>query len=263
MSYQSHLKRILRLSATLLIALVSTFQAQADKQPTYEGGKDQLHIYLLIGQSNMAGRGAIEDSHQTFPDKVYLLNHENSFEPATHPLNKYSTIRKGIELQKLNIGYSFAKSLREARPDISIGLVVNARGGSGIEEWKKGSHYYEETIKRVKAARKHGILKGILWHQGERNSGAPAGYDQKLARLIQDLRTDLGDASLPFVAGQIVMQEGTKEINRLISQLTEMVENTGYVGSEGLQTFERWHFDAPSIIQLGEGYAGEILKIQK
>ena len=263
MRFPSNLKRMIACSATCFAMLVLKTHAQAENNQTYTGAKEHLHIYLLIGQSNMAGRGAIGEAHREFPDQVYLLNHENLFEPATHPLNQYSTIRKDIGLQRLNIGYSFARSLLQARPGIAIGLVVNARGGSGIEEWQKGTHNYEESVKRVHAARKHGVLKGVLWHQGERNSGAPEGYDHKLARLIHDLRADLGDPLLPFVAWQIVVQEGTEEINRLIARLPEKVSNTGYVGSEGLETFERWHFDTDAIIKLGAGYAEQMMKIQK
>jgi len=249
----------------LLLFILLAVSSHAEETPTasHEGKRSELHVYLLIGQSNMAGRGIISDEHKQFPEKVFLLNAEGVFEPATHPLNQYSTIGKPIELQKQNIGYNFARVMRSSRPEAAVGLVVNARGGSGIEHWARGTPYYKEAIQRVALARKQGTLRGILWHQAERNSGNPEGYDKKLAQLIHDLRKDLEDESLPFVAGQIIDRPDTKAINDLIAALPSQVPHTGYVSSEGLTAMDRWHFDETSLLKLGEGYAREMLKLQK
>jgi hypothetical protein len=254
------LKIGLRKGAALLLAALAVSGARGEELRSADQG--EVKFYLLIGQSNMAGRGEIGEEHASFPDGVFLLNHEGAFETATHPLNQYSTIGKGIEIQKMNIGFGFARAMRRARPDVRLGLVVNARGGSGIQHWTRGTPYYDEALARVRLAQRHGTLGGILWHQGERNSGAPEGYDEKLDQLIQDFRQDLGDATLPFVAGQIIDREDTEAINALIASLPERVPNTGFVSSKGLRARDRWHFDTPSLIRLGEGYAKEVLRLQ-
>ena len=135
-------------------------------------GKDipsSLDLYVCIGQSNMAGRATLTPEVMDTLQNVYLLNDKGRFEPAVNPLNRYSTIRKEMSMQRLGPAYSFAKEmfLQTKRP---VGLVVNARGGSSINSWLKGSKdgYYEEALSRIRTAMKQGgILKAIIWHQGK------------------------------------------------------------------------------------------------
>ena len=232
-----------------------------DKAPTtYEGSKEKLHIYLLIGQSNMAGRAKFTKAEAAPIDRCFLLNAKNAWEPAKNPLNIYSTIRKGAGMQKMNPGYGFALTMLEKDKGISLGLVVNAKGGTKIEQWAKGTRFYKDAIMRATEAQKTGTLKGILWHQGESNSGNPDGYADKLKTLVENLRKDLKAPNLPFVAGQV---NNHKAINDEIAKLPAAVPNTAFVSSEGLKAQDRWHFDAPSMKLLGKRYAEEIQKLLK
>ena len=109
--------------------------------------------------------------------RTYLLNGEDEWELAKNPLNRYSTIRKELGMQKLNPGYTFSKTMLATAKGISIGLVVNAKGGTSIKAWSAGSKFYMEALRRTKIARRTGVLKGILWHQGESDSGDPRYLD--------------------------------------------------------------------------------------
>lgn len=246
---------IIAMTATALV-LWMTASAQDTK---VDVPKEKLHIYLLIGQSNMSGRAPFTEEEAAAIPRCFLLNGEDKWEPATNPLNRHSTIRKGLGMQKLNPGFTFAPRMLENNPGISLGLVVNAKGGSKIEEWGKGTKFYSEAIRRAKAAQETGTLKGILWHQGESNEGNPDGYLEKLENLVKDLREDLGTPDLPFVAGQVNKLDS---INQQIAELPEKIDSTGFVNSEGLKTMDRWHFDAESIKMLGERYAEQMLKLQ-
>ncbi len=237
-----------------IFAIVSAALAPAQDVP-----QQKLHVYLLIGQSNMAGRAPFTEKEAEEIPRCLLLNAEDKWEPAKNPLNRHSTIRKGLGMQKLNPGYSFASKMLEANEDISIGLVVNAKGGTKIEQWEKGTRFYKEAVRRAKEAQETGTLKGILWHQGESNAGNPDGYLRKLEKLVEDLRDDLETPDLPFVAGQV---KDVDPINEQIAELPETVASTGFVSSKDLKTMDRWHFDAGSIKKLGEGYAKEMLRIQ-
>ena len=71
----------------------------------------EYDLFLCIGQSNMAGRGYMsEEVLDTIPG-VYLFNDRGQFEKAVNPLNRYSTIRKGMELQRVGPSYSFSKMI--------------------------------------------------------------------------------------------------------------------------------------------------------
>jgi len=222
-----------------------------------------LDIYLLIGQSNMAGRAPIEDEDALEDADILLLNADDQWEQASHPLNQYSTIRKSLSMQRLNIGTSFARSIREADPATTIGLVVNAKGGTAIELWGKDTTFYDEAVRRTKAAQAAGgTLRGILWHQGESNSESPD-YLDKLEQLIDDLREDLDSPDLPFVAGQVSMAKGDRLVNTLLLQLPERVESTGCVSSEGMIVFDGAHFDPPSTRELGRRYAATMRELHE
>ncbi len=250
------------LQMLLLLVGLSTgpaLLAQDEAKGGYSGPKQKLHIYLLIGQSNMAGRAPVAKTETGAIDRCYLLNDTDRWEAAKNPFNRYSTIRKGLGMQKLNPGYGFAKVMLQKQKDVALGLVVNAKGGTKIEQWAKGTKFYKDAVRRTQTAQKTGTLKGILWHQGESNSGNPEGYLDKLKTLITDLRKDLGIADLPFVAGQV---RNVPAINQQIAQLPKAVPSTGFVSAEGLKTMDRWHFDAPSMKLLGTRYAEVMLKIQ-
>lgn len=84
-----------------------------------------LDLYLCIGQSNMAGRGKLSPEVMDTLQNVYLLNADDQFEPAVNPLNRYSTIGKGLSWQQVGPAYGFAKTM--ATKKHPVGLIVNAR----------------------------------------------------------------------------------------------------------------------------------------
>ena len=125
------------------------------KQTPYE-----LDIYLCIGQSNMAGRATLTPEVMDTLKHVYLFNDKDAFEEAVNPMNRYSTIRKDMSMQRLGPAYAFGKEMYK-QTGKEIGLVINARGGSSINSWLKGSvdGYYEQALARVREAMKHGRLR--------------------------------------------------------------------------------------------------------
>ncbi len=222
---------------------------------------ENLHIYLLIGQSNMSGRAAVPESAAGVIDRCFLLNDKNQWEPAKNPLNRYSTIGKGGNAQRLGPGYGFALKMLEENKNLTIGLIVNARGGSKIQQWlgEKPTHYWGAR-KRTRIASQSGTLKGVLWHQGESNSDAPDDYLNSLKTLISNIRSDFGNTNLPFVAGQI---HNSPAINEQIAKLPDAIHRTAFVSSKGLTTTDRWHFDTKSQLLLGARYAEQMIALQK
>lgn len=228
-------------------------------------------LYLCIGQSNMAGRGTLtEETSGTIPD-VYLFNDRNEFEKATNPLNRYSTIRKELKMQGVGPAYGFAKTMA-TQTGRKIGLVVNARGGSSIQSWKKGAKdgYYEEALSRIRLAMKHGTLKAILWHQGESDCSRPEVYREEMKELVANFRKDLNLPGLFFVAGEIASwapngqaSENIRAFNEMISHISDFIPNTACVSSEGLMPLIDYsdpHFCTDSQIVLGERYAQKVLE---
>lgn len=153
-----------------------------------------LDVFLLIGQSNMSGRGVMIASDTLAPIAgTWLFKDSLTWEPARNPLNRYSTLEAGSAANQVGPGFGFATEIRRLLPGTEIGLVVNARGGSSIVSWAKGTQYYKDALTRARQGAKAGKLKGILWHQGETDK-TDAAYLDKLVGLMESLRKDIGEA---------------------------------------------------------------------
>jgi len=226
----------------------------------------KLDLFLLIGQSNMAGRGKLDNGYPFSPhEDIFILNDFNSFEKAENPLNKYSDIRKNYAQQGLGPGYSFARRYLEYTGNkTDIGLIVNARGGSSIAQWQKGNStgLYVKTIARVREAQKWGDIRAILWHQGESDMKNKQ-YGTELKNLADSLRNDVGSNVL-FVAGEIAQwQLNAVNFNQNIPNITASIGNATYVSSNGLTPLidnSDPHFNATSQIELGKRYAQAVCR---
>lgn len=247
--------------------LVSAGRAQSGSLPA----KENFHLFLLIGQSNMAGRGAVTPADQVPHPRVLALNKAGEWVPAVDPIHFDKTIA-GVGL-----GRTFGLEVAAATPGVTIGLIPCAVGGSPIDSWSPGAldaatktHPWDDAIRRAKVALASGTLKGILWHQGESDAKrelAPA-YAAKLAGLVARLRAELGAPGVPFVAGQlgkfadVPWDEFKVQVDRAHRELPGRVPRTAFVSADGLaHKGDKIHFDADALRELGRRYAAAYLKL--
>lgn len=209
-----------------------------------------LDLFLLIGQSNMVGRAKIPETEKSDIPKTWLFNDQGEWAPASSPLNRFSPIRKKDFYQGMGLGHSFAKVVAESS-ERRLGLIVNARGGSKIEEWEPGGAFYNNTLDRLKSAQASGTLKAVLWHQGEQNCDDTK-YASKLRNLITTMRKDLNNEELPFLIGEIA---GDFEVNRQLHQVANEMPSVVCVSATGLTLQDSVHFDAEGQSELGKRYA--------
>lgn len=247
---------------TLLIVLILLIPTLS-----YVMRGQEYDIFLLIGQSNMAGQGLISDEDQGVIDKnVFLLNADGAVEPATNPLNRYSSIKKDKPSPQIGPGYSFAKKISQATGR-KVLLVVNARGGSSLGEWIQGAEtgYFEEAVRRTRQAIEHGgEVKAILWHQGEADCRDTT-YLRRLAGFVQDLRNELGNDEIPFIAGELARwRDASKGFNQRLPKITEHISNSSYITAQDcsmLKDTKDPHFGREGQITLGERYAAKVLRM--
>lgn len=234
--------------------------------------KEKVWVFIMAGQSNMAGRGVVEPQ-DTIPVKgVISLDNKNNWLIAKEPLHLYQP-----ELTGLDSGLSFGKTLKNNIPnDVVIALVPCAVGGSSIEDWSNDSIFKGIRLKsnfeeRVKEAKKIGVIKGILWHQGEANAfeNRTEGYREKLEALFAYFRRFIENDELPIFVGELGsypvkddIRLNCHKINYDIIQITESDKNTYLIHTEDL-TFkeDHVHFDSKSQRILGERYAQKFLNI--
>lgn len=256
----SHLFRFV--VALAVLGCVSSVPAD---EPIKLPAKQDFRIFLLIGQSNMAGRGKPLEEQDTTPHpRVLVFNQAQAWKPAVDPLHFDKPRVVGVGL-----GLTFAKTIAE-QSDATIGLVPAAFGGSPIADWARDGKHYTAALARAKAALQDGTLAGILWHQGESNSSDPKkaeGYQAKLDELVNNLRADLEAPDVPFIAGTLAdTAKGAyvSQINEALRTLPDRVRRTGCVLAKGLtMSGDKIHFDAASYRELGKRYAAEWLRVTK
>ncbi len=254
-----------------IIVLTQTLCSEAAESATLPA-REQFHLFLLIGQSNMAGRGTLADEDKTPHPRVLMLNKAGEWVPAVDPMHFDKSVA-GVGL-----GKTFGQIVADANPGVTVGLIPCAVGGSPIDAWKPGafykptsSHPWDDAMKRAKIALRAGTLKGILWHQGESDSNeklAPA-YEAGLHDLIRRLRTELDAPQVPFIAGQMgrfadnPWDDSKRLVDKVHQELPAKVPFTAFVSAEGLHhKGDKVHFDAASYRELGKRYAEAFQKLQ-
>jgi len=233
-------------------------------------------VYLLIGQSNMAGRGRLSPTNAAPCDGVRKMDVFGYLVPAAEPLH-YDKKTAGAGL-----GISFANAMRAADTNRTVLLVPCAFGGSRLSEWKKGEYMYEHALLRTRQALRKlkgdGRLAGILWHQGESDTNDEKladTYGERLTRQIADLRADLGCGDVPLVVGELgryLAENRAKsgryphfeKVNAALHGVTNTIPNCACVSSEGLTpNADVLHFNTSSLRILGERYAAALLELSR
>lgn len=258
--------------ALLPLFTVSLFAAPA---PSALPAKKDLHLFILAGQSNMAGRGNVRDltPAEAAPDaRILALNTQLEWQPAVDPLH-WDKVGAGV-----GPGKFFAKLVAAKTPGVTIGLVPTACGGSPISVWQPGKYFdqtksrpYDDALVRARRALQDGTLKAILWHQGESDANpqnAPR-YEQRLIELIARFRADLGAPDLPFILGQLGQFPGKPwnahqiEVDRAHQSVAATVKNVRYVSSETLGSIgDNLHFNTAAHRIFGQRYADAYLALR-
>lgn len=208
----------------------------------------EMALFLLIGQSNMAGRGAIKETGAPVGKNVWMLNKSNAWVVAKAPVHFDKTVA-GTGLCE-----EFARCYEKAHPGKEVGLIPCAVGGTSIGKWGPESELYKQAVSRAKIALKNGKIEGILWHQGEANSkDSSATYGKALKVLIADLRKELDAEKAPVVVGELLPKHGA--FNKILPDAIKGIPLCGIASAEGLKDKgDNLHFDTASLNTLGSRY---------
>ncbi|MBC8100987.1 MAG: sialate O-acetylesterase [Cytophagales bacterium] len=218
-------------------------------------------LFLLIGQSNMAGRGTVEPRDRVTNPRIVMLTRELQWTPANDPVHFDKPEIAGVGLCS-----EFARVLIKTDPRITVGLIPCAFGGTRLDEWKPGDKLYTNAVFRTRKAMESGALAGILWHQGESDAGSAkaATYPERLAAMISLLRRDLGAKTVPLVLGELCRANPVyASFNAAFSDVVRRVPHSALVTSEDLRDKgDKTHFDAESLRVFGRRYAAVFLRLK-
>lgn len=250
-----------------------------------------FHIYLCFGQSNMEGNARIEDQdRENVSDRFKMMAVVDNPEMGRVKGQWYTAVpplcRPGTGLTPADY---FGRTLVETLPEnVKVGVVHVAIGGCHIETflpdsisnyvekrapgWMKGmlaaydNDPYARLIEMAKLAQKDGVIKGILVHQGESNTGDPRwpGQLKKVYdNIIRDL--DLQGEVVPLLVGEVVNSDRggvCASHNAVIARVPEVIPQAHVISSSGCDTaFDLLHFNAAGYRELGKRYANKMLQL--
>lgn len=219
-----------------------------------------IQSFLLIGQSNMAGRGYLNDVPQILNENIKVLRNgrwQIMFEPIH---NDRSTAGIGL-------ASSFAATWQAHNKELEIGLIPCADGGTSLDDWSIGGPLFDHAVAQAKLAMRNSQLAGILWHQGENDSFShtAAQYGDKFEKIITELRLQLDAPYLPLIIGEIgsFLTSGLygqyftsyPKVNEELLRYAQSHAHCYYVTATNLTANEdQLHFDAKSQRILGIRY---------
>ncbi len=265
--------RRLAAAATFILSALALPGVRAVAQGSARTAPRNLELFLLVGQSNMAGRGTVEMQDSVAVPRVYMLDAANAWVPAREPMHFDKPKVVGV-----GPGRAFGVDIATAWTTAEIGLIPAAVGGSSIRSWAPGAldaptktHPYDEAVARARAALASGRLAGILWLQGETDSNAsgPADYEQRMRDVIANLRRDLNAPDVPFLIGQMgrFAEKPWTPYRTRVDSLHQVVARTtpgaAFVRTDGLKhRGDTTHYDTPSVREIGHRYARTFLVMQ-
>lgn len=217
------------------------------------------HSILLIGQSNMGGRGFPQEVEPIRNEKLFVLRN-GRWRAMYVPVNP-DRVTSGI-----NLAESFAD--RYAREhDVNVGLIPCADGGSCLDQWQVGGLLFDHACYMAELASRTSTIAAVLWHQGESDC-APERYPlyaQKLTVILEAFRKKLGLEDVPFLLGGLgeyleFCPRGEKfknyvHVNAALRRVAEAMPMTGFVPADGLApNADNLHFSAGALREFGLRY---------
>ncbi len=249
-----------------------------------------FYIFLCFGQSNMEGAARIEPQDLEGVSPRFLLM------PAVDDPQRNRKMGEWCQalppLCRPNTGLTpvdyFGRTLTENLPEnIRVGVIHVAIGGIRIEGfmpegmaefvktapgWMTGmlkaydNNPYERLVTLAKKAQKDGVIKGVLMHQGESNTGDPE-WANKVQNVYDHLLGDLQlkPEEVPLLAGEVVQANGEGQciaMNKQINELPKTLHTAQVVSSTGCSNGpDKLHFDAAGYRELGRRYGEKMLEL--
>ena len=250
-----------------------------------------FHIYLAFGQSNMEGQGDIGSQDKSVDERFQLL-----WSADAGSCNQNASKGKWIKAvpplahcqgAKLGPADYFGRTMVEKTdPQIKVGIIVVAIAGCSIQLFDKdgyanyarsqqswmtqrintyGGNPYGRMIEMAKKAQEEGVIKGIIFHQGETDAG-DGQWPSKVKKVYDNIIKDLGLGNdIPFLAGEVLRSGSSSGANNNISKLPQQSSNFYVVSAEGfnqaLGDGQNVHFTSQEYRDFGKRYGEKMVSV--
>ena len=219
-----------------------------------------IHSFLLIGQSNAAGRGFLNEAEPIDGKDIFVLRN-GRWQPFYRPLNNDRAF-SGVSLIE-----SFAEKYAKEH-GVKVGIIPCADGGTRLDQWEPGSLLYDNAVYQTRLAQRTSTVAGILWHQGESdcaNHLYPT-YEERLLKFFESLKKDTNLEGVPTILGGLgeYLKDSTRavelaqnypKINEALKSCAKKIQRGAYVCADGLGCNpDILHFSAKSLYEFGHRY---------
>jgi hypothetical protein len=245
-----------------------------------------FHIYLCFGQSNMEGQGTIESQDETVNSRFQMMSALDCSNLGHQYGQWYSAIPPLARCYNgLGPADYFGRTMVENLPEnITVGVINVSVGGCDIGLFDKvnyanyytadyiesaameyGGSPYARLVELAQLAQQDGVIKGILFHQGETNTGQ-ADWPNKVKAVYDNLISDLNldPTQTPFLAGEMLYADqggACASHNAIVANIPNVLPNSYVISAEGLPGQDEYHFNSAGYRTLGERYAQQMLQL--
>lgn len=221
-----------------------------------------IHSVLIIGQSNMAGRGFLADAPRldTVGGRLQVLRNgrwQGMFRPV-NPDRPFS----GTCLAE-----RFAQAYAMDHEGVTVGVIPCADGGTTLDQWKEGSLLFDNAVYQTRLAMRTSHLVAILWHQGEGDCGESKHplYLEKITKIMTALRRELDAQDVPLLVGGLgdFLKDRAESpalanypyVNDALRAFAASSSHTAYVDASGLKSNpDNLHFCREALDEFGQRY---------
>ncbi len=225
--------------------------------------RSNVWVFIMAGQSNMAGRGMVESQDTITNPRILTLDESNELALAKEPLHYYEPKMAGLDC-----GMSFATELLKHIPDsITVLMIPTAVGGSSMRRWlddkqHRGINLQSNFASKLTIAKQYGEVRAILWHQGESDINEKGVLSRKedLTVLFSKFREITKDKSLPILVGELGSYSkeplAWRIMNEATRQYVESDINCALISTSDLKDKgDCLHFNSAGQRELGKRFA--------
>jgi hypothetical protein len=226
-----------------------------------------FHIFMLMGQSNMAGVAKNEAGDRNTDERLKVLGGCNQpagqWNIANPPLNDCPGEKGWNPSDSVGPGMWFGKTILERLPEgDTIGLVGTAESGESINTFISGGSHHQMILNKINLAKQaeHAHFSGVIFHQGESDSGQSS-WPDKVVQLYNEVKEAFGvDYDVPFILGELPQGGCCGGHNSLVHQAADKLPMGYWVSQEGTKVLDQYHFDHASVVLMGQRYGETMIE---
>ena len=221
-----------------------------------------VHSILIMGQSNMAGRGELDLAEPLDNRGGRLKQLRNGrWQPMFRVVNPDRCFSGTCLVE------SFAQAYADDHEGVDVGVIPCADGGTSLDQWQEGSLLFDNAVNCARLAMRTSNLVAILWHQGEADCPDDLHplYVKKITAIMAALRRELGAENVPLVVGGLgdFLKNNTNYpelvnyvyVNEALRRYAEIADNTAFASAEGLESKpDILHFNHKALKEFGLRY---------